>query len=178
MSEEEQIKFLQEMDGDWLSVKFLDPANEKLKRALDVVELCVTRIVAVDGCSMKISGDGREAIMEKGAEAFAEWESAARDLIDVSAVKMLEFNQQEVKRRAVDILTKLLSNVQQDPMNVKYRSVGVENKKIMTQLLPAQGAWETLIGVGFVQDGDRLVLPLGTGSQKIDKYLAALKEVQ
>ena len=178
VSEEEQIKFLQEMDGDWLSVKFLDPANEKLKKALDVVELCVTRIVAVDGCSMKISGDGREAIMEKGAEAFAEWENAARDLIDVSAVKMLEFNQQEVKRRAVDILTKLLSNVQQDPMNVKYRSVGVENKKIMTQLLPAQGAWETLIGVGFVQDGDRLVLPLGTGSQKIDKYLAALKEVQ
>ena len=99
-------------------------------------------------------------------------------MIRVSAVKMLEFNQLKDKRRAVDILTKLLSNVQQDPMNVKYRSVGVENKKIMTQLLPAQGAWETLIGVGFVQDGDRLVLPLGTGSQKIDKYLAALKEVQ
>ena len=128
VSEEEQIKFLQEMDGDWLSVKFLDPANEKLKKALDVVELCVTRIVAVDGCSMKISGDGREAIIEKGAEAFAEWENAARDLIDVSAVKMLEFNQQEVKRRAVDILTKLLSNVQQalDVMKQKYKARGEE----------------------------------------------------
>ena len=178
VSEEEQIRFLQEMNSDWLSVKFLDPANEKLKKALDVVDLCVTRIVAADGCSMKISGDGREAIMKKGAGAFAEWERAAQDLIDVSAVRMLEFNQEEIKRRAVDILTKLLSNVQQDPMNVKYRSIGVENEKIKTQLLPAKGAWETLIGVGFVQDGDRLVLPLGTGSQKIEKYLAALKEVK
>ena len=168
------------MNGDWLSVKFRDPANQKLKMALDVdvVNPCVTRIVAVDGCSMKISGDGQEAIMKKGAEAFAEWERAAQDLIDVSAVRMLEFNQEDVKRRAVNILAKLLSNVQQDPMNVKYRSVSVENEKIKTQLLPALGAWETLIGVGFVQDEDRLVLPLGTGSQKIEKYLAALKEVQ
>ena len=99
------------------------------------------------------------------------------DLIDVSAVRKLEFNVEDVKRRAVEILTTLLTNVQQDPMNIKYRSIGVENNKIKTQLLPAQGAWETLIGVGFVQDGDRLVLPLGTGSQKIEKYLAALKEV-
>ena len=177
MSEEEQIKFLQEMDGDWLSVKFQDPANDKLRIALDVGDLCVIRIVAIDGCSLKISGDGQEAIMEKGAEAFAEWERAAQDLIDVSAVRKLEFNLEDVKRRAVDILTKLLSNVQQDPMNIKYRSICVENNKIKTQLLPAQGAWETLIGVGFVQDGDRLVLPLGTGSQKIEKYLAALKEL-
>ena len=166
------------MNGDWLSVKFRDPANQKLKMALEVVEPCVTRIVAVDGCSMKISGDGQDAIMKKGAEAFAEWERAAQDLIDVSAVRMLEFNHEDVKRRAVNILAKLLSNVQQDPMNVKYRSIGVENEKIKTQLLPALGAWETLIGVGFVQDEDRLVLPLGTGSQKIEKYLAALKEVK
>ena len=86
-------------------------------------------------------------------------------MIRVSAVKMLEFNQLKDKRRAVDILTKLLSNIQKDP------TVGVENEE-------NEGDWETLIGVGYVWDGDRLVLPLGKGSQKIEEYLAALKKEQ
>ena len=107
--------------------------------------------------------------MEKGAEAFAEWERGATELLDVSAVGLLEENQESVKRSAVEILIKLLSNVEKDPVNVKFRSFCVENQRIKTQLLPARGAWETLIGVGFIQDGDRLVLPLGTSSLKISK---------
>ena len=62
MSEEEQIKFLQEMDGDLLSVKFRDPVNQRLKTVLDVSGDCVTRIVAADGCSLKISGDGQAGL--------------------------------------------------------------------------------------------------------------------
>ena len=36
--------------------------------------------------------------MEKGAEAFAEWERGATELLDVSAVGLLEDNQEMVKR--------------------------------------------------------------------------------
>jgi len=176
-SEEDQLTFLQENCGDWLSVKFLDPVNQRLKNVLDVVGSCVTRIVAADGCSLKISGDGQEAIMEKGAEAFADWERAAAELLDVSAVGILLDNEENVRRQAKEILVKLLSNVEKDPLNVKFRSICVDNKRIKDQLLPARGAWETLIGVGFIQDGDRLVLPLGTSSLKISKYLAALNNL-
>ena len=115
--------------------------------------------------------------MEKGAEAFAEWEKAAAELLDVSAVGLLLDNQESVRRQAKEILIKLLSNVEKDQNNVKFRSISVDNNRIKTQLLPARGAWETLIGVGFIQDGDRLVLPLGTSSLKISKYLAALNNL-
>ena len=162
---------------DWLSVRFKDPANQRLRLTLDVLDVGVTRIVAADSCSLMISGDGQEAIMERGAGAFADWERATPHLLDVGAVGLLLDNEEEIKKQAVVILIKLLSNVEKDPANVKFRSICVDNEKIKTQLLSAIGAWETLIGVGFIQDGDRLVLPLGTSSHKISKYLAALKNL-
>ena len=115
--------------------------------------------------------------MERGAGAFADWERATPQLLDVGAVGLLLDNEEEIKKQAVVILIKLLSNVEKDPSNVKFRSICVDNEKIKTQLLSAIGAWETLIGVGFIQDGDRLVLPLGTSSHKISKYLTALKNL-
>jgi len=169
------VRSLQEMGGDWLSVRLMDPVTEKLKSILDVSGAGVTRIVAADSCSLRISADGREAIMERGAQAFAEWERATPELLDVSVVGLLLDNEDDVKRGAVEILIKLFSNIEKDPENVTFRSVSVDNKRISSQLLPAKGAWETLIGVGFIQDGDRLVLPLGTTPYKISKYLAALK---
>lgn len=174
-TEAEQVETLQEMGGDWLSVRVMDPVTEKLKSVLGVSGVGVTRIVAVDSCSLRISGDGQETIMERGAQAFAEWERATPELVDVSAVGLLMDNEDGVRRQAVEILIKLFSNVEKDPENVTFRSISVDNKKISGQLLPAKGAWETLLGVGFIQDGDRLVLPLGTTLHKISKYLAALK---
>merc|ERR1712008_410427 len=97
-----------------------------------------------------------EEVMSLGAAAFAQWEKLAPACIDVSTVKLLDDNPETVKKEAVEILVKLLSNVVRDPNNIKYRQVKLSNKKVEENLLSAAGAFEVLFSVGFEEDEDKL----------------------
>ena len=79
-----------------------------------------------------------------GMSAFSQWESLAPAEVDTSLVNMLRDNGEEVKKSACDILTKLLTNIINDPSNTKYRAVKLTNKTIEEKLLPASGAFEIL----------------------------------
>jgi len=57
-----------------------------------------------------------------------------------------------------ETLGKILSNIVNTPAEPKYRKLRTTNEKIK-QLLSASGARPLLIGSGFIEDGDFIVLP-------------------
>ena len=59
---------------------------------------------------------------------------------------------------ALKILSKLLTNVTENPQEEKYRTVKTTNKAIQSKLLSVDGARDVLIALGFVDLGDMLVL--------------------
>jgi hypothetical protein len=85
----------------------------------------------------------------QGAAAFAGWEAQAKGPVDTSVVSMLAENPPQLRKDAAEILIKLLTNVQRDPQNMKYRSVKLSNPIIESKLLAAHGAFEILFSVGF-----------------------------
>jgi len=169
-------KYMKESHGDWLAIPFDDPAAQTLSSRFGVRGIPALKIVGIDGS--EISADGRDEVMSLGSASFAQWEKLAPACIDVSPVKLLNDNPESIKKDAVEILVKLLSNVVRDPNNIKYRQIKLSNKKIEESLLTAAGAFEILFSVGFEEDDDKLILPLAVSVTKIEKFLDAVKALQ
>eukprot|EP00092_Neocalanus_flemingeri_P003387 GFUD01003628.1.p1 GENE.GFUD01003628.1~~GFUD01003628.1.p1 ORF type:complete len:250 (+),score=53.32 GFUD01003628.1:75-824(+) len=175
-TESDLQSYMKESHGDWLAIPFDDPVAQTLSAKFGVRGIPALKIVGIDGS--EISADGREEVMSLGPAAFAQWEKLAPACIDVSTVKLLNDNPESVRKEAVDILVKLLSNVVRDPNNIKYRQVKLSNKKIEENLLPATGAFEILFSVGFEEDDDKLILPLAVSISKVEKFLDAIQSLQ
>ena len=174
-TEDALFSYMREAHGDWLAVPYDDPLAATLSSKFGVRGIPALKVVGVDGS--EISKEGREEVMSLGAGAFAQWEKLAPACIDVSTVKLLNDNPEGVKKEALDILVKLLSNVVRDPHNIKYRQIKLSNKKIEENLLAATGAFEVLFSVGFEEDDDKLILPLNVSITNIEKFLDAVKEL-
>lgn len=172
-TEEALLSYMKEAHGDWLAVPHDDPLVQSLSSKFGVRGIPALKVVGIDGS--EISKEGREEVMSLGAASFAQWEKLAPACIDVSTVKLLDDNPETVKKEAVEILVKLLSNVVRDPNNIKYRQVKLSNKKIEENLLSAAGAFEVLFSVGFEEDEDKLILPLNVSITKVEKFLDAVK---
>merc|ERR1719361_1990172 len=115
--------------------------------------------------------------MSQGASAFKLWESLAPHPTDTSVALLLQDNDPDVKKEAVNILVKLLTNVINHPGEIKYRQVRLGNKTIEEKLLPASGAFEVLFSCGFEETDDKLVLPLDTPDQILKEFLRALQNL-
>jgi len=121
--------------------------------------------------------DGIQDVLEKGVEAFKEWEASLPKIVEKNTTTVtgeLINNPDDVKEKAINILIRLLSNIQADPRNSKYRVVRVNNPKIRNELLVANGAWETLLAVGFMLQSDELVLPFNNNKLVLEKYVESL----
>ena len=121
--------------------------------------------------------DGIQDVLEKGVEAFKEWEASLPKIVEKNTTTVtgeLINNPDDVKEKAINILIRLLSNIQADPRNSKYRVVRVNHPKIRNELLVANGAWETLLAVGFMLQSDELVLPFNNNKLVLRKYVESL----
>ena len=78
-----------------------------------------------------------------------------------SIVKKLTDNDPKTFQDAKEILLKLINNILRDPQNVKFRRIRLSNPKVESMLLNANGAFDILFSIGFEEDTDALILPLG-----------------
>ena len=108
--------------GNWWSVKWGHPVCDQLREALgvEVRDVARARVISVDSVTARLSEDGTEAVKSRGRAAFARWEQTKFYRIDVSGVEKLRSNNsEEVWRGAVDILIRLLTNIQREPSNAR-----------------------------------------------------------
>jgi len=78
---------------------------------------------------------------------------------------------------AATTLTKVLGNIASSPDADKFRRLRMGNAKI-SALLATRGVRAILTGVGFVQEGDTLVLPLDAPLDSLQQALASLAAQQ
>ena len=116
-SEQEMMSYLRESHGNWYALPHGAGEAQSLSARYGVRGIPALVVVAMDGTVL--SRDGRQEVASLGMSAFSQWESLAPADIDTSVVLMLRDNPEEVKRSACDILTKLLTNIINDPNNTK-----------------------------------------------------------
>jgi parvulin-like peptidyl-prolyl isomerase len=75
------------------------------------------------------------------------------------------------------MLSKILGNIVASPGEPKYRKLRVTNEKI-AQLLSAAGARPLLLGSGFVEDGEFLVVPEAADIAPLQQALDGLRANQ
>jgi len=167
--------YMREAHGDWLAVPFGDPLCQTLSSRFGVRGIPSLQVIGMDGT--KISQDGRQDISALGRNAFGQWERLAPALVDTSTVNLLNDNTDIVKKEAIDILVKLLSNIIKDPDNIKYRQIKLSNPKIEEKLLGAVGGFEVLFSVGFEEDDDKVILPLSASIGKVEKFRDAIQNL-
>jgi len=78
---------------------------------------------------------------------------------------------------AASTLTKILSNIAQSPEADKFRRLRMGNAKI-SALLATRGVRAILTGVGFVQEGDALFLPLDAPLDSLQQAVESLAAQQ
>jgi len=76
-----------------------------------------------------------------------------------------------------ETLSKILSNIVASPVEPKYRRLRTTNEKIKL-LLSASGARQLLVGSGFVEEGEFLVLPEGANVAAVELALGGLRANQ
>lgn len=76
-----------------------------------------------------------------------------------------------------ETLSKILSNIVTSPAEPKYRRLRTTNEKIKL-LLSASGARQLLVGSGFVEEGEFLVLPEGANVAAVELALGGLRANQ
>ena len=74
-----------------------------------------------------------------------------------------------------ETLSKILANILGSPAEAKYRKLRTTNEKIKA-LLSARGATQLLIGSGFVEEGEFLVLPEAADLAIVQQALDGLKD--
>ena len=74
---------------------------------------------------------------------------------------------------ATSVLSKILGNIVANPTEAKYRKLRVSNAKIGA-MLATRGVRAILIGAGFVEEGDFLVLPEATEVTGVESAIAGV----
>ena len=66
-----------------------------------------------------------------------------------SSVKSLFENPHDIALSTAEVLLKIANNILNDPENLKYRTLKVENAIVSSKLLPVSGVMECLFEMGF-----------------------------
>jgi len=62
---------------------------------------------------------------------------------------------------SLETMGKLVRNVAQNPLEEKYRRIRLTNEKISAVLVAVDGAKESMLTMGWVEEGEFLILPAG-----------------
>lgn len=83
----------------------------------------------------------------------------------------------DIRSRVVNVLLWLVERIVNDPRQPEFRRISLRGDVIQNQLLPFAGAVEFLFEIGFVNDGNSLVLPLGVSADALTRYRQELLDV-
>ena len=173
-SQDDMISYMKEAHGNWPALSPGSPLQQSLNTAFQVKGIPSLVIVDVNG--EVLSREGRQEIMSMRSQAFKNWESMFVDL-DTSVVDTLRDNPADIRKKAAEILVKLLSNVIREPNNIKYRSIRLANPMIESNLLVANGAFEILFSVGFEEGSDTLILPMSASIPLVSAFKSAVEKI-
>ncbi len=124
--------------------------------------------------------------IESGSTVHALLGKGEAKQIDIERVRaetavMVEQNLVQDVRKAVDLLRKVLRNIQENPGEVKFRSLKAENKLLRKTLFKPTNGLNLMLACGFEQtrDGSLFVFRgAEKGVHKLDQVLKVLKKVQ
>lgn len=66
-------------------------------------------------------------------------------------IKLLDDNEESVRKEAQQLLLRLCKNILQHPEESRYRKIQLANALVSTKLLPTAGAIECLFEAGFTE---------------------------
>lgn len=85
------------------------------------------------------------------------------------AVDLFRHRDPDCARSAIHTLSQVLRNIKNHPAEGKYRRLKGTNSRIQQEVLAHPEAVELLRAAGFIQDGQDLVLPMGTPLNAVQK---------
>ncbi|KAJ8678850.1 hypothetical protein QAD02_014637 [Eretmocerus hayati] len=91
-------------------------------------------------------------------------------------IKLLRDNEESVREEAERIIIKLCNNILRNPEELKYRKIKLSNPLVISKLLPAAGAIESLFEAGFVENDDEFLLPLHASMLGIERLHSILNK--
>ena len=174
-SPQEQLNYMQEAHGDWPAVSCQSSLQSMLNSTFGVRGIPAVIVIKASNGEI-ISREGRQEIMQNGSYAFTQWEQSCVD-VDTSVASALSDNSSEIFHSAKDILLKLISNILKDPQSLKFRRIRLNNPKIETLLLNANGAFEVLFSMGFEEDTDALFLPFSASLEVVKAFKTAIEKL-
>ncbi|XP_067664918.1 peptide-N(4)-(N-acetyl-beta-glucosaminyl)asparagine amidase-like [Haliotis asinina] len=92
-----------------------------------------------------------------------------------SVSQLLTENSKEIFIETSELLIKFASNILKKPNEAKYRKIRLGNPIVQSKLLPISGALEVLFEMGFLEDGEYLTMPLGSGLNTLRLICAELQ---
>lgn len=95
----------------------------------------------------------------------------------LNSLKDLKSNSIDVCFQVVNILLKLLNDIINHPYQPKFRRLYLESRTVQNNLLPSAGAMEFLFEIGFIDDGNSLVLPFSINSSLLISYKEELLSI-
>lgn len=79
--------------------------------------------------------------------------------------------------QVVNVLLKLIDNIINNPYQPKFRRIYLDSDVFKNELLPFSGTMEFLFEVGFIDDGDSLVLPHFISLNTLNSYKQELLNI-
>lgn len=95
----------------------------------------------------------------------------------LQSLKDLKTNSMEIRFQVVNVLLKLISDIINYPHQTKFRRLHLNSNIIQNNLLPFAGAMEFLFEIGFIDDGNCLVLPQFISLNKLNSYKQELLDI-
>jgi len=74
------------------------------------------------------------------------------------AFKVLLTNDEDIAKEAIITLSKIVSNVVQNPLDEKFRKLKISNQNLYRKLLSRKGGCESLIALGFIKNTEEWVM--------------------
>ncbi|KAL3866978.1 hypothetical protein ACJMK2_044221, partial [Sinanodonta woodiana] len=93
-----------------------------------------------------------------------------------SVSKLVNGNSVKVFMSASELLLEYADNVLKDPLDPLFRKIRRDNPNVTRKLVPVHGAMECLFEMGFVEDGDYLILPSTVELDQVKKIWDELKD--
>lgn len=95
----------------------------------------------------------------------------------LQSLNILKSNSHDVCVQLVNVLIKIIDNIINHPYVPKFRRILLDSNTIQNKLLPFVGPMEFLFEIGFVEDGNSLVLPDSVSPTSLTSYRQLLLNI-
>jgi len=89
----------------------------------------------------------------------------------------IKSNTEDICFQIINVLLKIITNILNHPFQSKFRTIFLESDIIQNNLLPFAGAMEFLFEIGFIDDGNVLVLPQCVSLSTLISYKQELLDI-